>query len=84
MAGDFESFKKSAEQTDYETFQESGKERNAFVDFAQQVGGNVLDTLESMGGPSYAVERTEEGFAPAKSGVLREQAQSRQLSLRFL
>lgn len=74
MAGDFESFKKSAEQTDYETFQESGKERNAFVDFAQQVGGNVLDTLESMGGPSYAVERTEEGFAPAKSGVLREQA----------
>ena len=47
--------------------------KNPIVDFAQQFGGGVLDTLESMGGPSYAVEKTEEGFRPAQSGVFREQ-----------
>lgn len=48
--------------------------RNPFVDFGQQFVGNVLDTLEGIGGPSYAVEKTEEGYQPARPGVFREQA----------
>ena len=48
--------------------------RNPFVDFAQQFGGNILDTVESIGGPSYAVERTEDGFRPVENTLFREQA----------
>lgn len=47
---------------------------NAFRDFWQQAGGRGLDILESLGGPSYAVEKEDDEWRPAKSGTFREQA----------
>ena len=53
---------------------ENAMKPSPLVDFAQQFVGRGLDAIEFIGGPSHAVEKTEDGFIPAKSGVLREQA----------
>lgn len=72
--GSFEDFKKSAEQSEFDKFKSAGGRPNPLIDFGQQFGGKILDIAESIGGPSYAVEKTDEGWQPAESGVLREQA----------
>ena len=53
---------------------DAAEARNPYVDFAQQFVGRGLDALEFIGGPSFAVEKTDDGWQPAQPGGFREQA----------
>ncbi len=71
--GDFASFKKLGDESEFEKFKQAGGRPNPFIDFAQQAAGKFVDILEPFAGPSRFLQEQISGEEEEQYGTFREQ-----------